>query len=133
MSLKFVDLGVAAEMMGHDWTIKKIISKILEGVLTAYARIHCCPQNDSILHDSDEDEDEKYEIVRITNIKETSFSSDSTKWYSIDYEPIDRLIGSEEKDHCEAHLASDNYCDGRVFDYLKSKSSRKDLVSTEQI
>jgi len=132
MSNKMVNLDTAAEIMGHDWTVGKVIEKIIDGEMTAYVRIHCCPQNDSC-----DDEDEKYEIARVTKLiaRPNSQTSADTEWYSVHYEPIESMPRKIERDNenYDVGLASDNYDENRIFGYLKSKSIHNNLVSTEQI
>lgn len=130
----FVDLDAAGIILG--WSVEKIVEMIKGGELTAYARIHCGPHDDSTLDDS-YDDDEKYEIARITNLKEkpNSQSPGHTEWFFVHYEPIGNALEKNEREsECyDANLASDNYCGQRVFGYLKSRSSFQDLVSKDQI
>lgn len=142
-----VNLDIAAEMIGHDCTVNRIIENIKEGALTAYARIFCHSSERSTLHDSDDHEsyDDSYEIARIVSLKETqSQSSEFTEWFSIQYEPIEP-IDTVEKSELESKgydvlQAKDNFFDPvkrdnttRVFGCLKSRTKYTNIISTEQI
>lgn len=128
MSQTFVDIDMAAKMIGHGWTIEQVIRKIQEGELIAYARIHCCPLDHFTSEDSN-DEVEKYEIARITNLKvKPNCHSEHTEWFFIHYEPI-----SPESDDLGIDQTHDTYCDQRVSNHLKTKPTFKDFISTEQI
>lgn len=140
MSYWFVDLDKAAGMMGHDWTLEKVIEKIKEGALTAYARISCQLPNHST--DDDSDDDDAYEIVRIANIKLCHQSNNSLKTFKIQYEPISFGNSNIECDdkYCDANKATDKYYDPvkcnyieRVYGCLKSRSEYLDFISIEEI
>ena len=140
MQRRFVDLNIAVEMMGHEWTDRKVIKKIKKGELPAYARIHICLQDDS----ADEVE-EKYEIARITKLNKNSRSQelDRTEWFNIQYEPISNAVGSGElggKYVDDLHQVNDKYFDPlkgenveRAFDFLKTRSVNTAIISPEEI
>lgn len=111
MLSRFVDLDFAAELIGPEWTAEKVIEKIIEGELTAYASIPCWPSDGSA--DDDSPDDEKYEIARITKIRREPGrqSPEITEWFTIHFEPIDIAVDENEGGDAE-----------RVFGYLKSRS-----------
>lgn len=135
MSQKFVDIAIAAEMMGHGWTVEKVIQKIQESELTAYARIHCCPQDD-LSSDDHDDDNGKYEIARITCLKvKPDCQSEYTEWFFIHYEPVGSQTVQNELngEYYHANQIPDHYHDQRIFGHLNNKSILSDIVSTEQI
>lgn len=143
MSNWFVDLEKAAGAMGHDCTVEKVIRIINDGKLTAYARICCQLPNHSTNDDSDDDNDEQYEIARITKIDLTACQPLSPLGtFPIHYEPISNgvEINDHEDEFSDANQATDKYYDPvkqeylkRVFGCLKSKLHYKDWISTEEI
>lgn len=118
----FVDLDLAAEIIGHEWTTETVIEKVIANKLTAYARIPCFPSDGST--DTDSDDDEKYEIARITNLRKdpVSQSTERSEWFFIHYEPIDVVM--------DEYKGGDV---GRLYGYLKSQSKNVDAVRKDQI
>ena len=69
MSSRFVDLELAVDFLGHNWTVEKVIEKIKQHEITAYARITCLHNHSSVSASFNDVEDSKqYEIARIKSL-----------------------------------------------------------------